>query len=534
MVVKLDHPRILVRHHATTLSLEQFSIRFWSKLGLTPMFGPKDVKWCALLPMLPQSQIRPTLTMYMDQMRHLWEMYGFGSLEPLQFGDRDHSLYPVSLQHKTPECLLESYLTVIPAVASQLGLLPRQFCVIYFWTPFTVSAQHVEDLSSIFHRLVGHLGQLLQLPVETLLEYVKMEIITMHEANALLLRPDPSKTFENAVMRLYNRFKIPLEPVSDFQSSGFLYAPSYLLESRIKSEITLTLDRMHLIHPLLVMEPDRVIYLFFGQRTDTVYAIWADATNEFLEQKWFSAPQNTASHLWDHTLRLFSQSEFKIRLVVVSVDGWTPGLLQDWNALSGPSIVPSPQPSEEELDIQTPLVTSLAMNPQPGSFKPGLPPPVVNTILSLSLVDVNLDASLDIIFPEPFQNTYPVQKWTHHQPNQLLFSLQHCRLPYSADKSLLSLSTCYLVQPEERETFASTWQISLLGHHNYSYLVQSCYPQWQQQAKDEHPSVPKQHHLAIVRDVAKQLQPMAAMEDFEWPYLECQRSLDFLSLFSSF
>jgi hypothetical protein len=195
-----------------------------------------------------------------------------------------------------------------------------QYCLVILWNPFPYAGEMAAfDFCCIFSQLLYLIQQTTLLPLAYLKCRIYFEGAHTKQMLAILSRTEDSMlNLEKRAFTTYNRIrKLLSQDVS-------IYAPAFTIENP-QLEPKFSLEIPKLSSPLLLFEPDRIIYLFYGTSATHCFAIWSDAFGEFRYEEWlvnFESAGQMVDSLLEQTFGYLSRS-FVPRLVVCCVNGWT-------------------------------------------------------------------------------------------------------------------------------------------------------------------------------------------------------------------
>lgn len=195
--------------------------------------------------------------------------------------------------------------------------------MVVIWNPFPADDfKAIFDICCLFYRLV----HLIQVGSSNSTAYITarvyLEIANTRDLFSMLDRDHTSRNeAERRCFMNYNR----MQRLFDGQYQA--HSPAFSIEN-VQTDPKFSLEYPQTLSPLLLFEPDRIIYLFYGASTggNQTFCFWSDSFGEFKHQGWHSRFPNEeilVEHLLEKTFALVGRGGFIPRLVVCNVDGWT-------------------------------------------------------------------------------------------------------------------------------------------------------------------------------------------------------------------
>ncbi len=195
------------------------------------------------------------------------------------------------------------------------------YCQLTLWNPFPDHPSSNLDISCIFSRLVFLIKRGTSFTEENIRTKIILDI-GRYETLADVLHSDVEKLLrlEHLAFLTYNR----LQKMHDTQVVA--HAPAFSIEN-IQIEPKYSLEYPQLYAPLLLFEPDRIIYVFYGVNAtqEHVFVTCVDSFGEFSHNRWASLPpsaQDLAECVLEIAVALVGNGGFTPRFVICNVNGW--------------------------------------------------------------------------------------------------------------------------------------------------------------------------------------------------------------------
>lgn len=510
----LDEPEIVCMHNGAKITAKISVLQFWEKLKLSPLSGQKNVKWVAIFPN-DKRGLEADIPMYMDSMRAMWDLLLFGDWQPVFSSGKQPGAFPVLVgDSPTVSNVLRLYSTLFSSIAKciskTMSVCKDAYVVVHIWSPLPISNGHVLDFSCLFAKLLANISATASLPLSYVQHFVAMELVPETRIQLLTsqLDSDISLSYKTLCFKAYDRMKARISTKDDTDAVLWFASPAYTLDSINLSKPYLQAELSKNRNALLILEPDRIWYVMFGRRETGVFAVWSDATQEFVFSEWKTVT-NVAVYIWERTLELMGTRGFAIRLVVINVDGWVPG---DASGKYQSEIVWKEIHSKCDKVKETPAVVRLHLPT----------PEAVDRVSSLSLVHLNYESNLDI-----FHDTDHVKPdlhpevWSTAKHRTLLFSLQNSKDDWFPGET--SLASAWLLYPQLQSGSSYSVGISLIHHHSETNSP-TCFSAWEDNSLGSR-YTPNPNHVSVVRDISQHLYSFSTHTNLPWQFDLCLAKL---------
>jgi hypothetical protein len=301
------------------------------------MNGPKSPKYVSLAPDGFDPYYVSNAIMFLEKKRNTWEHLNFGKLMAIPTPDREGGMFAAIIQNLTTDEFLYSYYKLLPTIglivltlasliANSLQRDESQQVIVYLFNPFENETLQILDLTMLFVRLLSFVADYSHHTIEEVKRTIILEIVStrkLHKATSGLFE-ESDDSLKKMCFKTYDRLKSPVESKGDRDKKVFVSAPAYHLKITNEPLASFSVEGLQ---PLLPLEPDRIVYLTFGMRCCAVYAVWNDASLELTREEFIiledTSNASVVSELLFRTTKYFGSAGFKVRLVVICVDGWT-------------------------------------------------------------------------------------------------------------------------------------------------------------------------------------------------------------------
>ncbi|KAJ3311319.1 hypothetical protein HDV04_004127 [Boothiomyces sp. JEL0838] len=437
LVENLTPPNLILMHNNVQISCNSQVIQFWDKFRICPVNGPKDVCWINIYPQDENNVLESTLHSYMAHFGSIWTFFGFGSWLPFPIGNGEGML-PIQLNesHSNPLTnFIASIDQLLPNLAQSIikqffkSPSETKYCIVMIYNPFN-DIQTILDTSILFSKLIHIIHKSTNIPVDIIQSRVVLEFTT--DEKTKFMEDSQVSNLLHLLFSTYNRLPKILN------NDTLVYAAAYTLEN-ILDEPKFTLDTPN-FSTLLLMEPDRIIYLTFGIFSNHCFAYWADSFGEYSYSDWieFSDTLQLYQELLLQTENQFDLNGFMVRLVISSIDGWHPEQLEVWKKLlkvrfnedkDGIASPESDTMNSALPDIKQPPSTpgSAYNTPQPAlEKKPAVKLQRESSIISITLATIDYSFLFpDKLEPRPQTET----EWSQDGKNTCLYTWMSTQLP---------------------------------------------------------------------------------------------------------
>lgn len=148
-----------------------------------------------------------------------------------------------------------------------------------------------------------------------------LEIGVADELFSLLQRSTESVlTMQKHAFVTYNRLEKAYSP------DLTLFSPAFSIEN-MQDEPKFSLEVPHVSAPLLLFEPDRLIYVCYVACPRDTFVLWTDSFGEWRHELWmpnFKTPEELVEFVFEQTVKLLGKGGFIPRLIVCEAGGWNP------------------------------------------------------------------------------------------------------------------------------------------------------------------------------------------------------------------
>ncbi|KAJ3322136.1 hypothetical protein HDV06_003587 [Boothiomyces sp. JEL0866] len=311
-----------------------------------------------------------------------------------------------------------------------------KYCIVMIYNPFN-DIQTILDTSILFSKLIHIIHKSTLIPVDIIQSRVLLEFTSDEKTN--FMEESQVVNLLQLLFSTYNRLpKI-------INNETLIYSAAYTMEN-VLDEPKFTLDAPNL-STLLLMEPDRIIYLTFGNFENNCFAYWADSFGEYCHTDWitFSDNMQLYQELLIQTENQFNLNGFMVRLVISNINGWNVQELEEWKKIlrgrfsedkDGIASPESENMSSAVPEIKQPPSTPKQPPSTPGSAyntpQPALekkPPTKIqreSSIISITLITIDYSyLFLDKLEPRP-----PTElEWSQDGKNTCLYTWMSPQLP---------------------------------------------------------------------------------------------------------
>ncbi|KAJ3275739.1 hypothetical protein HDV01_007206 [Terramyces sp. JEL0728] len=431
LLENLPATNLILVHNNAQVSCNNQVIQFWDKFRICPVNGPKDVYWINIYPENENSVLDHSLQSYMAHFGSIWTFFGFGT---------------------------QSLIKQVFSPTSE-----SKYCIVLIYNPFN-DVQTILDASILFSRLIHIIHTSTNISVDIIQSRVLLEFTTDEKTN--FMQDSQVSNILNLLFSTYNR----LPKIMD--NDTIVYSAAYTMEN-IQDEPKFTLDVPN-SSTLLLMEPDRIIYLTFGIFKDKCFAYWADSFGEYLYTDWiiFNSPLQLAEALLTLTESQFNLNGFMVRLVVSNIEVWTK-LIKARFSEEGFASPESESLGSNIPEIKQPPSTpgSAYNTPQPGLDKK----PVTKMRRDSSIISITLTAvaysSLLVDKLEP--KTQMESEWSQDGKNTCLYTWTNSQLPLFEKFRPIAQSWIFHESNEKLKSI----HFGIHVHHQL-HIRNSCFRTW--------------------------------------------------------
>ncbi|RDW75221.1 hypothetical protein BP6252_06363 [Coleophoma cylindrospora] len=336
-IFALPLPRLEVRRADTNLTVLPSAVSFWDNLGLGPSQGPKDISAVCVHPAI--EGISGRVSIFLDEMRSIYESYRFGTHERLESQNLDSGMLPLPMDSQQSSQIYT--LAIVKETMAKLNkaLLSAPpgheknivvYCVYDAETPGLL----VHMCSAFEHLFVlyrkGLADKKISVATELVLQLIPLDFVASPTA---LVVPKPTD-YARLAMEVYGR-------CIDFNTSST--APAIQLERPFPKGIEFKLNSTP--SPSLLQE-NSCLHIAYAQSIDDrwITAAWTD--NRGCQQMTasyclgrknepISTPFSDVAHeIWKTTLGIFAHKKIHWRLMITKVGVMDPSEMEFWTGLA--------------------------------------------------------------------------------------------------------------------------------------------------------------------------------------------------------
>ena len=198
------------------------------------------------------------------------------------------------------------------------GIYP--YSIVYLWNPFPDRGSSSFDLCCLFSKLIHLVHSGSKFSIEEVTARMYLEIGQIDDLFSFLSRDEDSVLFlQKRAFTCYDRM------LKIYPDGVAISTPAYTIANP-QCEPKFSLDLPQGSAPLLIFEPDRLVYVCFASSDTDTLILWTDSFGEAKQERWIEnieSHEEFSEYLIDQTIEFMGKGGFIPRMVVCSVSGWT-------------------------------------------------------------------------------------------------------------------------------------------------------------------------------------------------------------------